>query len=699
MFSNKTLRNIFITSCAIAIIYPLVNFYIIFPSFTNLLVKFTEEESIHVAQNLSTMVITENQELVSRESLPFIMLQAEEKKYIEKIKVFSSSGEVLYSTTPEDVGKNNTKDYFARIVAKGNVHTKVVQKDTKTLEGRKVSADVVETYVPIMAGDKFLGAFEIYFEITSRSLDLNNVVFKSAIVSFALVFGFFIIIITVLFRAEKAEKDHDGGNLSVIYHSPFYLLLITFLSIFSAEAVVMFIITPLAIKSKYMEAALDSALLVMLVSPLLYFFLMRPLTIHASKRRQAENDLQKAHDSLEVRVTERTSELEEAYNKLKVEVRERILAEERMMKTLNHLNALRTIDRAIIDNADLRITLDTFLEQVSNQLKSDALAILVLNQSTQMLEFVNIKGFSSNVLKHKKLKVARSIAGQAVVSRQLVKIPDMGLSADGQEIENNIGNERFVSYFAMPLIARGVVKGVLELFHRTEFKPDHDWIELLEAMSDQGAIAIDNATMFDELQRSNVELFMAYDSTIEGWSRAMDLRDKETEGHSQRVAEMALTIALDMGIKDEDLVHIKRGALLHDIGKMGIPDHILLKPGPLTEEESNIMKLHPVYANEMLAPIEYLEPALDIPLSHHEKWDGTGYPNGLKGKEIPLAARIFAVVDIWDALRSVRPYRLAWPERNILEYLRSLSGSHLDPDVLEIFLKIMVLNNKDVHTV
>ena len=206
---------------------------------------------------------------------------------------------------------------------------------------------------------------------------------------------------------------------------------------------------------------------------------------------------------------------------------------------------------------------------------------------------------------------------------------------------------------------------MLEIFHRAPLNPDEEWLSLLEAVATQVAIAIDNAVLFADLQRSNLELALAYDTTLEGWSSALDLRDKETEGHTRRVTEMSVDLARAMGVSDAELVHIRRGALLHDIGKMGIPDSVLLKPGPLTEEEWKIMRKHPVYANELLSPIAYLRPALDIPYCHHEKWDGTGYPRGLKGEQIPLAARIFAVVDVWDALRSDRPYRGARHDEEI----------------------------------
>jgi putative nucleotidyltransferase with HDIG domain len=192
-----------------------------------------------------------------------------------------------------------------------------------------------------------------------------------------------------------------------------------------------------------------------------------------------------------------------------------------------------------------------------------------------------------------------------------------------------------------------------------------------------------------DLERLNTELLLAYDTTIEGWSKALDMRDKETEGHSQRVARETLHIAREMGIGDSELVHVKRGALLHDMGKIGIPDSILYKPGPLTEEEKKIMNRHPVYAYDMLSSIPFLLPALDIPYCHHEKWDGTGYPRGLKDNKIPLAARIFAVVDVWDALISDRFYRTAWPKEKALEHIRFSSVTHFDPNVVEIFLKIV----------
>jgi len=216
-----------------------------------------------------------------------------------------------------------------------------------------------------------------------------------------------------------------------------------------------------------------------------------------------------------------------------------------------------------------------------------------------------------------------------------------------------------------------------------------EWMEQVEILARQAAIAIDNGSMFDDLQNSNQELVMAYDATIEGWSKAMNLRDNETEEHTQRVTLLTLKMATKLGMSDSEMAHIRRGALLHDIGKIGVPDGILLKTGPLNDEEWDIMRQHPRYAFEMIAPISYLKPALDIPYCHHEKWDGSGYPRGLKGELIPLSARIFAVVDVYDALTSDRPYRNAWQEKKALEYIREQSGKQFDPKVVEEFLKIL----------
>lgn len=371
------------------------------------------------------------------------------------------------------------------------------------------------------------------------------------------------------------------------------------------------------------------------------------------------------------------------------DVTDRKRAEELIQSQLQRLAALRAIDMAITASLDLRVTLNVFLDQATTQLGADAADVLWLNPHTQTLEYAAGRGFRTMALQQTRLRLGEGHAGRAALERKMVMIPDMAQVEDGFRRSPLLPEEGFVSYYAAPLIAKGLVKGVLEVFRRTPLDPDQEWLDFLEALAGQAAIAIDNASLFDDLQRSNLELTLAYDTTIEGWSKALDLRDEETEGHTQRVTEMTLRLAREVGIREEEMVHIRRGALLHDMGKMGVPDRILLKPGPLTDEEWAIMRKHPQYAYDMLSPIAYLRPALDIPYAHHEKWDGTGYPRGLKGEQIPLAARLFALADVWDAVRSDRPYRKAWPKEKALEYIKEQAGKHFDPEQVPVFLHIV----------
>jgi len=272
--------------------------------------------------------------------------------------------------------------------------------------------------------------------------------------------------------------------------------------------------------------------------------------------------------------------------------------------------------------------------------------------------------------------------------RTTIHIPDLNESKLLQRMQL-LNEEGFVTYFGVPLIAKGQIKGVLETFHRSPLEPDPEWRSFLETLAGQAAIAIDNSVLFEELQQTNLNLSLAYDATIEGWSKALDLRDQETEGHALRVTEMTVQLADILGIGATDLVHIRRGALLHDIGKMAVPDSILHKPGPLTEEEWTIMHRHPEFAFDMLSPITFLRQALDIPYGHHERWDGSGYPRHLPGNQIPLAARIFAVVDVWDALTSDRPYRKAFTMAEALEFVQKNAGKLFDPRVDEAFLRLI----------
>jgi PAS domain S-box-containing protein len=386
-----------------------------------------------------------------------------------------------------------------------------------------------------------------------------------------------------------------------------------------------------------------------------------------------------------------------------LDLTERRQVEQRIYRQLQQLTSLRRIQTVINTSLDLYATLNLLLEQVNDLLGVDASAVLLLTPDGQTLEFAIGRGFRFSSMQWSYLPLGEGYAGQAALQRRSMSIPDITASKQRCVRANLLKKEAFVTYYGIPMIAQGKVKGVLELFHRSPMTFDQEWLNFIEALVGHAAVVIDNTELVDslkrskealqqskeQLQQSQEELIHAYDATIEGWARALELRDAETEGHSRRVIDMTMKLARAMGLSKEQLIHIRRGTILHDIGKMGIPDHILLKPGALTDQERAIMQRHPVYAYRMLAPIIFLRPALDIPYCHHERWDGSGYPQGSKGEEIPLTARIFAVVDVWDALRSDRPYRKGWSDKRVQEYIHKNAGTQFDPQVVAAFLNMV----------
>lgn len=356
---------------------------------------------------------------------------------------------------------------------------------------------------------------------------------------------------------------------------------------------------------------------------------------------------------------------------------------EEAQQRLRRLDSLRAIDMAILQSFDLGVTLDVVTYQVTGQLRVDAAAVLLLEEP-DWLTYAAGRGFSSRGVIGTGFSLFAGMPGQAARERRTVAAAAPGVARlDGPGL---LASGEFVAYAATPLVAKGEVKGVLEVFSNDALEFEPEWLRFLEALAGQAAMAIENAQLIDRQRLSNLHLTEAYDATLRGWSRFLELRDRETQGHTERVADTAVSLARNVGIQVDELVHLRRGALLHDIGKMGVPDAILHKPGPLDDEEWKVMRQHPVYSYELLSPIPYLRPALDIPYCHHEKWDGSGYPRGLAGSQIPLGARVFAVVDVWDALTSDRPYRSAWSADKVSEHIEGLAGAHFDPDVADAFL-------------
>lgn len=362
---------------------------------------------------------------------------------------------------------------------------------------------------------------------------------------------------------------------------------------------------------------------------------------------------------------------------------------EQVEKQQSQIHAMRSVERAISSSLDIKVTLNIFLDLVTTQLEADAAAVLILDSQCHDWIVVASRGFHSSSRPYSNIRWEHGLASAASLERKTVSLQDSKPEDAKLTAQPLMREEKFVANFATPLIVHGQVKGVLEVYQRSLFGHGADWYELLESLALQGAIAIDNADSYETLQRTHSELTLACDSTIEGWSRAVDLRAQEVEGHSLRVSDLSVRLAERIGVPPGQWISIRRGALLHDIGKICVPDRILWKPGSLSKEEWDLMRKHPEFAEQLLSPIEFLRSAMDIPRYHHERWDGQGYPYGLEGEDIPLAARLFSVVDVWDSLLARRPFRSPWIAADAIRYLRQNAGSHFDPDVVDAFIPIL----------
>ncbi len=353
----------------------------------------------------------------------------------------------------------------------------------------------------------------------------------------------------------------------------------------------------------------------------------------------------------------------------------------------SQFDALVRIGSTINSSLGLKRVLSEVMDRLVALMRAER-GFLMLREEDGRLEVHVARGLDHVDLDEDQFAVSKTVINRVVETGNLV------LTTNAQEdprfeAQFSVAAYHLLSILCVPLKIKDSLIGVIYVDNRAYtgvFQQEN--IELISAFANQAAIAIHNAQLFDELQASKDELEIAYQATLEGWVRALDLRDKETEGHTRRVTALTQTLARGMGLKENEIVHVTRGALLHDIGKMAIPDGILLKPGKLTDEERKQIEKHPLFAYEMLSPIKFLHPALDIPYCHHEKWDGTGYPRGLKGEEIPFAARIFSVVDVWDALVSDRPYRKGIQPAEVKKSIRELSGTHFDPRIVEAFLSL-----------
>ena len=368
---------------------------------------------------------------------------------------------------------------------------------------------------------------------------------------------------------------------------------------------------------------------------------------------------------------------------------QRMIAQQKISAQLRNISFLKRISHTISRDMDFEMVAVPLLRQIQKFLDGDAIALYLNDKETKNLSCRAHNGFKARLVEEAVIAYGQSNVGIAAEEQRIVSIANFDDIAAGNPFSRLLQAEKFLSQHCAPIVIAGKTTGVLEIFQRRPFTASSEWMILFDAIATQTGLALDYNSIYIDLQQAYLDLELSYEATIEGWSAAMDYRDQETEGHSKRVTSLTVSLASRLGISEEEITRMSRGALLHDVGKIGIPDSILKKPGPLDDAEWLLMKQHPAIAFDMLSPIPYLKDSLDIPLYHHEKWDGSGYPKGLKGEAIPLAARLFSVIDVFDALTSDRPYRKAWNIDETIDYIRKQAGIQFDPELVTAFISMI----------
>ncbi|MCX8061726.1 MAG: PAS domain S-box protein [Anaerolineales bacterium] len=360
-------------------------------------------------------------------------------------------------------------------------------------------------------------------------------------------------------------------------------------------------------------------------------------------------------------------------------------AKDHIERQLGEMTILRNIDLAITAHHDSQKIIQILLEQVSQLQGILGACLLIRNshESSWRLQASLPKGVDCQT-DHLPYWLQVELEQLVLHSQpRFVQLDSSATSALPALFST------CASLAILPLIKHQQLSGSMLLFAAPANFFDAEWSDFAKAIATQTTIGLENAHLYEALSQKHQELLEAYQATLEAWSRTLEIRDKDTQGHTHRVVEISLKLAQAFGLAEEELEVLRRGAMLHDIGKIQVPDTILLKPSKLDESEWEIMRQHPLYAREMIQGIRILEEAVDIPLYHHERWDGEGYPYGLKGEEIPFSARLFAVADVWDALTSDCPYRPAWTKEAAVEYIRKQAGFQFDPRVVEVFLRLL----------
>ncbi len=362
------------------------------------------------------------------------------------------------------------------------------------------------------------------------------------------------------------------------------------------------------------------------------------------------------------------------------------LAEQTELR-LHRLMVLQAIDLTISRSADLQLSLDLLLGEITSRLHIDAADVLVIDPDTDEPRRMASRGFTTDFLAHSDASAVHDWTGRALLERRIAHVEGVTRQRLPSGIQPIMNVEGFISYYGLPLISGGKILGVMELFQRTAMANDREWIDYLDGLAAHVAFALEKESLTQDLRRSNQELMRAADEIVANWSRTLVARGHETPEQAARLTEMAVRLGKLAGLYPCQLNHLRRGAALHDVGNLGLPDSILLKQEPLTADEWGVIRTHPLCAYDLMSAVPGLMKAVDIPFCHHERWDGSGYPRGLKGDEIPIAAQVFSVVDAYDALTSDRPYRKRWPPEKAADYIRAEAGKSFSPAIVETFLK------------
>ncbi len=365
----------------------------------------------------------------------------------------------------------------------------------------------------------------------------------------------------------------------------------------------------------------------------------------------------------------------------------KLIAQETAEEWLKRLSLLDILNEYFAAGQNMHEAMQKIIHIIKETLRADSICLHIKNPDGSMM-VRNREGFNSH-LSESALPHDEKNVEIAAREKRIVFEPDLRTSAGfSPQFSAFIEQEGFITQYCIPVVLANEVRGVMTLYFRSRFEPDQTWLAFGQAAAYQIGIVLQMQNIIEALNKAYRDLEAANESIIEGLSSALEFRDEETEGHTVRVTELFMNFASHFVRDENELRKMRIGSLLHDIGKIGIPDAVLNKPGPLTPEERIIIQQHPLISKEILSRIPSLYDCIDIPLYHHEKFDGSGYPFGLKAESIPLAARIFAIIDVYDALVSDRPYRKAWPKEKALEYIREHRGTHFDPDIAMKFVDV-----------